>query len=99
LNWLFLISAGVGVVNLLPIPVLDGGHIVFSIIEAIRRKPLNQKFLESTQVVFIALLLTFMIYVTFNDFGRMAKWGMFARSAKSTPASTNAPPVQSEPGK
>ncbi len=71
LGFLVLLNINLAIVNLLPIPVLDGGHIVFSLIESVRRKPLNHKFMEATQTVFMALLLTFMAYVTFNDLSRM----------------------------
>lgn len=70
LSFVVLLNINLAVINLLPIPVLDGGHIVFSIIEAIRRKPLNQRMLETVQTVFVALLITFMIYVTINDIYR-----------------------------
>jgi len=72
LGFLVLLNINLAIINLLPIPVLDGGHIVFTLIESVRRRPLNQKFLEATNTVFIALLLTFMAYVTFNDFARLA---------------------------
>jgi regulator of sigma E protease len=87
LSFLVLLNINLAVVNLLPIPVLDGGHIVFSLIEAIRRRPLNQKFMEATQTVFVALLLTFMAYVTFNDFARIARFNQIrAVSAAPEPA-------------
>lgn len=94
LEFLVLLNINLAILNLLPIPVLDGGHILFSVIEAIRRKPLNQKFVEITQTVFAALIIALMIYVTFNDFHRFAKIHNSRRAPPSStapPASTNAP--------
>ncbi len=73
LAFMVLLNINLAVINLLPIPVLDGGHIVFSLIEAIRKKPLNPKWMEAIQTVFVALLLTFFIYVTFNDIARKVR--------------------------
>jgi regulator of sigma E protease len=64
------INVNLAIVNLLPIPALDGGHIVFAIVEAIRGKPLPQKFLATSQLVFMALLLSLMAYITLHDIGR-----------------------------
>lgn len=84
LEFLVLLNVNLAIINLFPIPVLDGGHIVFALIEALRRKPLNQKILETTQTVFIALLITFMLYVTFNDLSRLARWKLMASKEKKT---------------
>ena len=62
-----LISLNLGVINLLPIPVLDGGHILFTLIEVIRKKPLSFKTMARIQNVFITLLLTLFLYITYND--------------------------------
>lgn len=62
-----LISLNLGVVNLLPIPVLDGGHILFNIIEMIRKKSLSIKTIEKIQNVFMVLLIMLAIYATYND--------------------------------
>lgn len=61
------LNINLAVLNLLPFPVLDGGHIVLGIIEAIRRKPINLRFLEFMQSGFAILLIGFMLYVTFYD--------------------------------
>jgi regulator of sigma E protease len=71
LSIIALISLNLGIVNLLPIPVLDGGHIVFNLIEAVRKKPLGIKTILRIQNVFTALLISFAIYVTYNDILRM----------------------------
>ncbi len=65
------ISVNLGVVNLLPIPVLDGGHLVFLGAEAIRGKPLSLKFRLIATQVGMAFIILIMIYVTVNDFMRL----------------------------
>jgi regulator of sigma E protease len=71
LFWLAVISLNLGIVNLLPIPVLDGGHIMFSFYELITRKKLSSKTMERMIVPFIALLIGFFIFVTFQDISRI----------------------------
>jgi len=66
-----LININLGVLNLLPIPVLDGGHIVFLTIEAIRRKPLSEKVISISQKIGLAFLLTLMVFVMYNDVLRL----------------------------
>jgi regulator of sigma E protease len=66
-----LININLGVLNLLPIPVLDGGHIVFLTIEAIRRKPLSEKVISVSQKIGLAFLLTMMVFVMYNDVLRL----------------------------
>lgn len=61
------LNVNLAVLNLLPFPVLDGGHIVLALIEAIRRKPINVRLLEFVQSGFAILLIGFMLYVTFFD--------------------------------
>jgi regulator of sigma E protease len=70
LSFLVLLNVNLAIINLLPIPVLDGGHIVMSIIEKIRRRPLSHKFVEYTTTAFAVLLISFMLYVTFFDLKR-----------------------------
>ncbi len=62
-----LISISLGVFNLLPIPVLDGGRLVFYIIEAIRRKPMDPKIEQNISAAFTMLLFALMIFVAFKD--------------------------------
>jgi regulator of sigma E protease len=65
------LSANIGFLNLLPIPVLDGGHLLFYGIEALRRKPLNQRMQEIGFQIGIALVLMLMVYVGLNDLLRV----------------------------
>lgn len=71
LFWMAVISLNLGIVNLLPIPVLDGGHIMFSILEAIRKRPLRAKTMERLIIPFVGLLIAFFIYITYQDLARL----------------------------
>ena len=64
-----LINVNLALLNLLPFPVLDGGHITLAIIEAIRRKPISVRVLEAVQTACALLLIGFMLYLTFYDVG------------------------------
>lgn len=70
-----LISANLGVMNLLPIPALDGGKILFLLIEAIKGKPVNTKVEQGFATAGIMLLFALMLYVTiFGDLKRILGW-------------------------
>ena len=71
LNFLLLLNVNLAVLNLLPLPVLDGGHIVMSIIESIIRRPLPVKIQEYATTVFAVLLISFMVFVSFHDIKRI----------------------------
>jgi regulator of sigma E protease len=62
-----VLNVNLALLNLLPIPVLDGGHIMLAIIESIRRKPINVRVLEIVQSGFAFLIIGYMLYVTFFD--------------------------------
>jgi regulator of sigma E protease len=64
-----LINVNLALLNLLPFPVLDGGHITLAIIEKIRRKQINVRVLEFVQTACALLLIGFMLYLTFYDVG------------------------------
>ncbi len=64
-----LLNVNLAILNLLPFPVLDGGHIVMATAEWIRKKPAPLRLLEVVQTAFVLLLFGFMIYITFKDFG------------------------------
>lgn len=67
LNVVVIITFNLGLINLLPIPVLDGGHILLAVLEMIFRRPVSRKILEPVSVAFISLLIAFMIFVSFYD--------------------------------
>lgn len=62
-----ILNVNLAILNMLPIPVLDGGHIVLAIIESIRRKPVNIRVLEFVQTACAVLIIGYMLYVTFYD--------------------------------
>jgi regulator of sigma E protease len=65
------ISLNLFILNLLPLPVLDGGQIVVNLIEAIRRKPLSFAIQERIQQVGVVMLIALMLFVTWNDVNRI----------------------------
>lgn len=74
LNLLFftaLLSINLGVLNLLPIPILDGGHLFFAVIEAVRGKPLTLRTREIAQQIGLVLLVALMIFAFYNDIFRL----------------------------
>ena len=62
-----LISMNLAILNILPIPALDGGHLMFLTIEKIIGKPVNEKVIEIISTIFFSLLIILMIFVVFND--------------------------------
>ncbi len=70
-----ILSVNLGLINLLPIPMLDGGHLVFYAVEAVRGKPLSPQTQERLQKIGLAFLLALMILVFYNDLLRLfPKW-------------------------
>jgi regulator of sigma E protease len=62
-----ILNVNLGLLNLLPIPVLDGGHITLSIVEGIRRRPVNLRIMNIVQTSCAVLIIGYMLYVTFYD--------------------------------
>lgn len=71
LYWAILLSANLGVMNLLPIPALDGGRLVFLLIESVRKKRLNPNVEGMIHFAGFVLLMMLMVFVMFNDFRRL----------------------------
>ena len=71
LNFIAFISVNLAVLNLLPIPVLDGGHVFFFLIEAALGRPLSIKKIEFAQKVGVVALLSLMVVVFYNDIMRL----------------------------
>ena len=71
IRFLGLISVNLGVLNLLPIPILDGGHLLFFGFEAVRGRPLAIRHREMAQQVGLFLLLALMVFVVYNDISRI----------------------------
>jgi regulator of sigma E protease len=69
-GFLALISISLGVLNLLPIPVLDGGHLLYYMIEIFKGTPVSEAFMETGQRIGLALLGLLMAVAFYNDFNR-----------------------------
>ena len=78
------------ILNLLPIPILDGGHILFALLEAILRKPLHPKIINAVSQLFAALIIIAFVLLSGRDVLRIKT--MF-RLMKPAAALTNAPPA------
>jgi regulator of sigma E protease len=71
LKFLALVSISLGVLNLLPIPILDGGHLLYYLVEIIRRRPLSERTMEIGQQIGLALLIMLMAFSFYNDINRL----------------------------
>jgi regulator of sigma E protease len=71
LKFLAVISLSLGILNLLPIPILDGGHILYYLIEAVKGSPLSERALIAGQYIGLALLVTLMSLAFYNDIARI----------------------------
>jgi regulator of sigma E protease len=72
LSFLVLLNINLAIINLFPIPVLDGGHIVMALVERLFGRPLPHRLVEYTTTAFAVLLIGFMLYVSFNDVRRFS---------------------------
>jgi regulator of sigma E protease len=78
--WLLaLLSINLGFINLLPVPMLDGGHLFFQIVEAVRRRPISARTLDWASRGGVAVLLMLMVFVTLNDLGSLGLWDRLQR--------------------
>ena len=84
--FLALINVNLAIFNLLPIPVLDGGHMLFATLSKILRRPLPISIMVNLQTAFVSLLLLFIVYVTFFDLRRI----QLIPTSEETPASMEA---------
>lgn len=66
-----IISTGIGMLNLFPIPMLDGGHLVFYLYEAVRGRPPSQKTIQGFMSIGLAMVLLLMVFATYNDLMRL----------------------------
>ena len=76
---LAFLSINLGFINLLPVPMLDGGHLFFYAIEAVRRRPLSAQALEWAFRGGLAVLLALVLFTTFNDLGSIGLWDRLQR--------------------
>ena len=72
LSFLVLLNINLAIINLLPVPVLDGGHIVMALVERLFGRPLPNRLVEYTTTVFAVLLIGFMLFVSYNDVKRFS---------------------------
>ena len=77
-----VMNVNLALLNLLPLPVLDGGHILLSLIEFIRRRPVSNQILQFIQTGFVVVLISFMLYLAFFDTG---DWVRSARADREVP--------------
>src|SRR3546814_3225206 len=75
------ISIILGFINLLPVPMFDGGHLLFYAIEAVRRRPVKAKAQELAFLSGLALLVSLMLLVTLNDLSTLGLWEKLANLA------------------
>jgi regulator of sigma E protease len=76
LHFMAVISINLGILNLLPIPILDGGHLLFITLETVMRRPLETRHREIAQQVGLVILLCLMAFAFYNDIGRVIRcWG------------------------
>jgi regulator of sigma E protease len=80
LSFLVLLNVNLAMINLLPLPVLDGGHIMMSLIEWVRRRPINVRIVEYATTAFAVLLISFILYVTVADIKRIPLFRMMFKS-------------------
>ena len=76
---LALFSINLGFINLLPVPLLDGGHLFFYAVEAIRRRPLSARAIDWAFRGGLALILALVVFTTINDLGSVGLWDRLQR--------------------
>jgi regulator of sigma E protease len=77
-----VLNVNLAMLNLLPFPVLDGGHILLALLEVVRRRPVSTKVLQSIQTTCAVLLIGFMLFIAFFDTG---DWIRNARENRDQP--------------
>jgi regulator of sigma E protease len=77
-----VMNVNLALLNLLPLPVLDGGHILLSVIEYVRRRPVSSQIVQFIQTGFAAMLIMFMLYLAFFD---TSDWVRSAQADREVP--------------
>jgi regulator of sigma E protease len=85
-----VLNVNLALLNLLPIPVLDGGHITLALIEAIRRRPVNVRIISAIQTSCAVLIIGYMLFITFFDAQDWRPW----KRAPKAPERKFSPPGQ-----
>jgi regulator of sigma E protease len=88
-----ILNVNLALLNMLPIPVLDGGHILLALIEAVRRKPVNIRILEFVQTACFIMIASYMLYVSFYDVvdSPFSRKRNVAEDTKFSPAPASSP--------
>lgn len=96
LRFMVLLNISLALLNLLPLPVLDGGHIAMALVEKVRGRPINPRIQEYATTAFALLLISFMLYISYNDVVRRFPLfqSMFSQQVQieSGSSQSNAPP-------
>jgi regulator of sigma E protease len=85
LQFAAIVSIGIGIVNLLPIPVLDGGHLLFYAYEAVARRPVPARVQEVGYRVGLALLVGLMLFATWNDLQKLSLFKFLGGTSHDEP--------------
>jgi regulator of sigma E protease len=105
LNFLVLLNVNLAILNLLPLPVLDGGHILMALIESVIKRPLPAKIQEYATTAFAVVLISFMLFVSFHDIKRFRLFrSMFQQENRieeqgARPGESSTPATQPAPAK
>ena len=100
MKFMILLNLSLAIMNLLPIPVLDGGHIVMAILERVRGVPLGVRVQEYVTTAFALLLISFMLFVTYEDVKRFPLFKhMFTQETEIREKGSSAPAAKSAPEK
>lgn len=94
-----LLNVNLAIINLIPMPVVDGGHVMFSLWEMITRRPISARFVNAVMNFFAVLLIGVFVLLTYRD---VVRWivPLFTGGAKpAAEAPTNLPPAEAEPAK
>lgn len=83
LRFMVLLNLNLAILNLLPLPVLDGGHILMSCVEKLRGRPVSRRVQEYATSVFAVLLISFMLYASFNDLVKRGSLFKFMMNQKT----------------
>ena len=78
-NLVALFSINLGFINLLPVPMLDGGHLFFYVVEAVRRRPVSARAMEWAFRAGLALIIALLVFATTNDLGSIGLWNGLQR--------------------
>jgi regulator of sigma E protease len=88
-----IMNVNLAILNLLPIPVLDGGHIVLALIESVRRKPVSVRILQAVQTACAVIIIAYMVWIAFYDVQELG----WKRGAKNTTQFAPQPPANTPP--